>query len=57
MSMITFRLTQLHQRLDEQIRHEAARRVPDSLLLLRLKRLRLRVKDRLHALMLRRRPA
>ena len=49
MSKITYRLTQLHQRLDEQIRAELGRRVPDSLMLLRLKRLRLLVKDRLRA--------
>jgi len=43
-------LTRLHARLDEQIRTELKRRVPDSFRLLRLKRLRLQVKDRLHAM-------
>ncbi|WP_268796300.1 DUF465 domain-containing protein [Sphingomonas sp. Leaf339] len=38
-----------HARLDEQIRIEMTRRRPDTLLLFRLKRLRLHVKDRLHA--------
>jgi hypothetical protein len=45
-----YNLTQLHKRLDEQIRTELKRRMPDSLRLLRLKKLRLRVKDRLHSL-------
>ena len=50
MSSLRYHLTQLHGRLDEQIRTELKRRVPDSLRLLRLKKLRLRVKDRLHSL-------
>ncbi len=54
MNIVTYKLTQLHQKLDEQIRAETRRRAPDSLILLRLKRLRLRVKDRLYA---RQRPA
>jgi len=49
LNKFAYRLTQLHQRLDEQIRAEMKRRAPDALNLLRLKRLRLRVKDRLHA--------
>ncbi len=49
MNIVTYKLTQLHQKLDEQIRTETRRRAPDSLTLLRLKRLRLRVKDRLYA--------
>lgn len=55
--MIIYRLTELHQRLDEQIRVEMERRAPDPLTLLRLKRLRLRTKDRLHASALRQQPA
>ncbi len=43
-------MTQLHQWLDEQIRVRSGRRVPDPLGLFRLRRLRLRVKDRLRAL-------
>jgi hypothetical protein len=39
----------LHRQLDEQIRRELKQRVPDSFKLLRLKKLRLRIKDRLHA--------
>lgn len=50
MSSLRYHLTRLHHRLDEQIRFELKRRVPDSLRLLRLKKLRLRVKDRLHGL-------
>lgn len=43
-------LTMRHRRLDDQIRDELKRPRPDSLRLLRLKRLRLAVKDRLHRL-------
>lgn len=57
MSNFTYKLTQLHQKLDQQIRVEMKRRVPDSLNLLRLKRLRLHVKDRLHARILQQQPA
>lgn len=51
MNAITYRLTAIRRRLDEEIGREAARRLPDSIRLLRLKTLRLAVKDRLHALM------
>ena len=51
MSSATYRLTQTHRRLDDAITQELRRRLPDSLKLLRLKRLRLAVKDRLTALM------
>ena len=51
MSSATYRLTQTHRRLDDAISEELRRRLPDSLKLLRLKRLRLAVKDRLTALM------
>ena len=50
MSFLRYNLTRLHERLDEQIRTELKRRVPDGLRLLRLRTLRLRVKDRLHGL-------
>ena len=46
-----FRLTATHQRLDAAIRDEMTRRLPDSIRLLRLKKLKLAVKDRLAALM------
>ena len=51
MSNHLFRLTATHQRLDEAIRAEMKRRLPDSIRLLRLKKLKLAVKDRLAALM------
>ena len=51
MSSTAYRLTHIHRRLDEAIAREMTRRLPDSLKLLRLKKLRLAVKDRLTALM------
>lgn len=51
MSSATYRLTHIHRRLDEAIASETSRRLPDSLKLLRLKKLRLAVKDRLATLM------
>jgi uncharacterized protein len=51
MSSSAYRLTQTHRRLDDAITQELRRRLPDSLKLLRLKKLRLAVKDRLHRLM------
>lgn len=51
MSSATYRLTHIHRRLDDAITHEMRRRLPDSLKLLRLKKLRLAVKDRLAILM------
>jgi hypothetical protein len=45
--IFSYKLTQLHARLDEQIRAEIKRRIPNSLRLYRLNRLRLDVKDRL----------
>ena len=51
MSSATYRLTHIHRRLDEAITREMGRRLPDSLKLLRLKKLRLAVKDRLATLM------
>ena len=53
MSSATYRLTRIHRSLDDAISREMGRRLPDSLKLLRLKKLRLAVKDRLAALMLR----
>ena len=54
MSSATYRLTHVHHSLDQAISHEMARSVPNSLKLLRLKKLRLAVKDRLTAIMRRR---
>ncbi len=51
-----FRLLQRHQRLDEALRSEMQRPLPDQLRMQALKRLKLRVKDRL-AHMMKREPA
>ncbi|TFI60096.1 DUF465 domain-containing protein [Sphingomonas parva] len=51
MSSATYRLTLIHRSLDDAISKEMRRRRPDSFKLLRLKKLRLAVKDRLAALM------
>ena len=48
MSAILYRLTVIHRKLDEEIRRELKRRFPDTIRLLRLKKLKLAVKDRLH---------
>ncbi len=48
MNPVIYRLTVIHRRIDEEIRHELKRRWPNSMRLLRLKTLRLAVKDRLH---------
>jgi uncharacterized protein len=45
------RLIMIHARLDAEVRREHARLVPDALRLLRLKKLRLAIKDRMHRLM------
>lgn len=47
MSAALYRLSVIHRRLDEEIRRELRRRMPDSFRLLRLKKLRLAVKDQL----------
>ncbi len=47
MSAIFHRLSQIHRRLDEEIRRETKRRAPDAFRLLRLKKLKLAAKDRL----------
>ena len=51
MSSSTYRLTAIHRSLDESIRKEMKERLPDALRLLRLKKMKLAVKDRLTALM------
>ena len=51
MSSVAYRLTRIHHSLDDAIRREMDRRLPDSLRLLRLKKLRLAVKDRLASLL------
>jgi len=49
MTIFSYKLTQLHKRLDDQIRAEMKVRMPDMLRRLRLKRLRLSKKNQLHA--------
>jgi hypothetical protein len=48
MTPLLYRLTATHRRLDDQIRLELSKRFPDFIRLLRLKRLKLAVKDCLH---------
>lgn len=52
-----YRLTQIHQRIDERLRLEYRKRRPDWLELSRLKRMKLRAKDALLRLSMRARPA
>ena len=48
MNAFIYRLSVIHRKLDDEIRRELRRRFPDNIRLLRLKKLRLAVKDRLH---------
>lgn len=48
MNAFFYRLSVIHARLDTEIRRELKKRLPDSIRLLRLKKLKLAVKDRLH---------
>ncbi|HEX8534735.1 MAG TPA: DUF465 domain-containing protein [Allosphingosinicella sp.] len=57
MNPLIYRLTIVHRRLEDEIRSELRRRFPDHFRLLRLKKLKLKVKDRLHRLMLPKRRA
>lgn len=43
-----YRLTEMHQRIDERLRHELRKRRPDWLEATRLKKMKLRVKDLMH---------
>ena len=45
-----FRLLEMHQRIDEALRRELRRRLPDPFRVTELKKLKLRVKDRLYGL-------
>ena len=47
MTSLLYRLMRTHKKLDEEIRAEMRRRAPDWLRVLRLKKLKLKVKDRL----------
>ncbi len=57
MSSSTYRLMLIHRSLDESIRKETSRSLPNTFRLLRLKKMKLAVKDRLTALMRRDRTA
>ena len=48
MTVQSFRLMEAHQRIDEQLRLESGLRRPDPFKIMRLKRLKLRIKDRLN---------
>jgi len=45
-----FLLMEQHARLDDELRHEQRRRLPDPFKMLRLKKMKLAVKDRLQKL-------
>ncbi len=51
MNPFIFRLTVIHRRLEDEIKRELKKRLPDTFRLLRLKKLKLAVKDRLYAQM------
>ncbi|EDL50482.1 hypothetical protein [Erythrobacter sp. SD-21] len=53
----TFRLTQIHQRIDERLRVELHKRMPDHFEISRLKTMKLRAKQALHRLVARPNPA
>ena len=57
MTVTAFRLMEAHQRIDHELRLEANRRWPDMFKLMRLKKMKLRIKDRLAAIALKRRRA
>lgn len=50
MNTSSYRLLMLHSRLDGEVRREQQQRFPNVWRLLRLKKLKLAIKDRLHRL-------
>lgn len=48
MNAFIYRLSVIHARLDSEIRRELKKRLPDNIRLLRLKKLKLAVKDRIN---------
>jgi hypothetical protein len=50
MNPFNYRLTLAQSKLDAEISREQKRRVPDPVRLLRLKKLKLAIKDRMHRL-------
>ncbi len=55
MNPFVYRLSVIHRRLEDEIGRELKKRFPDDFRLLRLKKLKLAVKDRLHVHMRRER--
>lgn len=51
MSWRVFRLTEMHRRIDDALRTEQRRSRPDTFALMRLKRMKLKIKDALAALL------
>lgn len=56
MNPFMYRLSLIHARLDAEVRREHKLRFPNTTRLLRLKKLRLAIKDRLHRLVAGARP-
>ena len=52
-----YRLTEIHQKIDDHLRSEQKRKAPDQLQISHLKRMKLRAKDMLHRLHLSQRRA
>ena len=50
MNALNYRLFLVHRKLDAEVRREHKRRFPDAVRLLRLKKLRLAIKDRMYRL-------
>lgn len=50
MSATYFRLMERHARIDDQLRREWQRKIPDPYVTLRLKKLKLAIKDRMAAM-------
>ena len=50
MNALNYRLLLVHSKVDAEVHREHKRRFPDALRLLRLKKLRLAIKDRIHRL-------
>ncbi|MBA3055684.1 MAG: DUF465 domain-containing protein [Sphingomonadales bacterium] len=50
MSTLSYRLLLIYSRLDAEVRREHQRRFPNAFRLLRLKKLRLAIKDKMHRL-------
>ena len=54
MTIRSYRLMETHQRVDEALRLEGRRRWPDMFKIIRLKKVKLAIRDRLTALTVRR---